>query len=285
MDRGHVHLARKSWDNPILKEPGRRFSKWEAWFWIVSREARGLPDEKNGLGRGEFVASVRELAKRWKWSRSSVQRFLKTLQKGDDPMIKSLGQVAGHSTEHFIICKYETYNKQWDAERDRLRDILNKDKRKTNLKLSRPAEARVLFEIFNEANKRLPPVREFTVDREKKCRTRLRNSRDVRQYLRDFREAIEHANETPFCRGEGEKGWKVSFDWLIENDRNLYKILEGNYDGEIREAAVNDNSWRDVGRGPTPSDPREWDPGRWKQFEQINGPEATKRYREELGLS
>jgi len=33
-------------------------------------------------------------------------------------------------------------------------------------------------------------------------------------------------SKSPFLTGDG---WKVSFDWLIENDTNYLKTLEGNY--------------------------------------------------------
>ena len=29
--------------------------------------------------------------------------------------------------------------------------------------------------------------------------------------------------------GDNDRGWKASFDWLLENDSNIMKVLEGNY--------------------------------------------------------
>jgi hypothetical protein len=40
------------------------------------------------------------------------------------------------------------------------------------------------------------------------------------------------AASTPFCLGSNDRGWRVTFDWLIENDKNISKLLEGNYDGQ-----------------------------------------------------
>jgi hypothetical protein len=42
------------------------------------------------------------------------------------------------------------------------------------------------------------------------------------------------AQETPFLRGEGSKGWRADFDWFISNDRNVVKVLEGKYDHSQR---------------------------------------------------
>src|SRR5580704_12891005 len=38
------------------------------------------------------------------------------------------------------------------------------------------------------------------------------------------------AAATPFLCGEGPGGWCANFDWLIANDTNYLKILEGRYD-------------------------------------------------------
>lgn len=34
---------------------------------------------------------------------------------------------------------------------------------------------------------------------------------------------------SPFCRGENKQGWRLTFDWLLENDRNALKVAEGNF--------------------------------------------------------
>ena len=37
---------------------------------------------------------------------------------------------------------------------------------------------------------------------------------------------------TPFLRGDNERGWKADFDWIIENDDNPTKVMEGKYDDD-----------------------------------------------------
>lgn len=46
----------------------------------------------------------------------------------------------------------------------------------------------------------------------------------------DFFRILEKAKDSPHLRGENRDGWKMTFDWMIENDKNYCKILEGNYD-------------------------------------------------------
>ena len=44
-----------------------------------------------------------------------------------------------------------------------------------------------------------------------------------------WRAALEKIRGSPGLRGENNKGWRVSFDWLVTQS-NFTKIMEGNYD-------------------------------------------------------
>jgi hypothetical protein len=46
MQRGYTLLWRKVWANPVLCEPGRKFSRLEAWLYIINVQAAGMDDEK-----------------------------------------------------------------------------------------------------------------------------------------------------------------------------------------------------------------------------------------------
>jgi hypothetical protein len=75
-------------------------------------------------------------------------------------------------------------------------------------------------------------VLEFGPERRDKCRRRL--ARDPRKFIDQFTRAVIKAQETPFLRGEGDRGWKADFDWLVANDRNVVRVLEGRYDAPAR---------------------------------------------------
>jgi len=40
MHRGYTLLWRKIWSNPVLSEPGRKFSRLEAWLYIIKVEKK-----------------------------------------------------------------------------------------------------------------------------------------------------------------------------------------------------------------------------------------------------
>ena len=110
-----------------------------------------------------------------------------------------------------------------DKDKDKDKDI-DMEKDKDNI------TAHQLFDYYNETVKThnaFPSVLKFTKERADKCRARLK---DV-NFFETFKKALVKAKDTPFLCGTNDRGWKMNFDFLIANDSNVYKILEGKYDG------------------------------------------------------
>jgi hypothetical protein len=197
-------------------------------------DARGSDDHDSGLMRGQFEASERFLSKRWNWTKTAVHRFLLALVEAD--MIKRLDRNVDRICDRFIICNYDTYNPDRTA-------FVTAKWTKTNKALSKSKETIVagngdlvaskkLLEIFQTKNNRLPQVKALTAGRLAKCRTRINRAEHdgrLEQYLKDFESAVQIAQLTPFLRGENERKWRASFDWFVENDENVLRVLEGRY--------------------------------------------------------
>ena len=75
-----------------------RFSKLEAYCDLLSRASSGSFVASNGerqetLVPGQFVASISELARKWKWQRATVRSFVEGLvalgQLSYKPFVKS----------------------------------------------------------------------------------------------------------------------------------------------------------------------------------------------------
>ena len=103
---------------------------------------------------------------------------------------------------------------------------------------------KILIEIYQQHNQSLPEVKALTSERLKKCRSRINQAvRDgcLEQYLEDFTAAVKKAQQTPFLRGEGARGWRAGFDWFVANHVNVYGVLEGKYDTAFAKAQA--GSW------------------------------------------
>jgi hypothetical protein len=272
MHRGYTCVWRKVWSNAVLAEPGKRFSRIEAWLYITNVLAAGMDDEAAGLKRGEFVASIRQLTECFNWSIGAVHRFLETLLQTS--MIMRVEHLAEHPAEqeagHFSVCNYETYNAprcaerntERNAERNTFKEVLKENKIKDTRAPAGAAACvspKILIEMYQQNNQLLPEVKALTSERLKKCRTRINQAvRDgcLEQYLADFLAAVKKAQQTPFLRGEGARGWRASFDWFVANQVNIYGVLEGKYDGPAagpNNGGVNDNA-RFYGGGSRPPD-------------------------------
>jgi hypothetical protein len=79
--------------------------------------------------------------------------------------------------------------------------------------------------LWNSRRGPLPKVREFTESRRRKIKVRINEGLT----LAKFEEAIRRCVSTPFLVGENDRGWQADFDWLIENDTNMTKVMEGKY--------------------------------------------------------
>lgn len=80
-----------------------------------------------------------------------------------------------------------------------------------------------IIEYFNVKNT-FSKIIKLTDSRKKKLLARVKE-----QGLNNIIRAIDIASESDFLKGDNDSGWKMDFDWLIANDTNIIKILEGKY--------------------------------------------------------
>ena len=124
--------------------------------------------------------------------------------------------------------------------KDRLgKDSLNKRESET------PPPFQNILEAFNSICISYPSVIKLTDSRKKHLKARWD------QFNRDyslFEQAFNMLEDSHFCKGKNERGWQATFDWLIGNDTNMIKVLEGNYaNKEAHSGPIPGNSAKDNG--------------------------------------
>lgn len=80
-----------------------------------------------------------------------------------------------------------------------------------------------IIEYFNVKNT-FSKIIKLTDSRKKKLLARVKEQGED-----NIIRAIDIASESEFLKGNNDSGWKMDFDWLIANDTNIIKILEGKY--------------------------------------------------------
>ncbi|RTK93081.1 DUF1376 domain-containing protein [Candidatus Saccharibacteria bacterium] len=89
----------------------------------------------------------------------------------------------------------------------------------------------VLWNEFCDKYPVLSKVKEITGKRRDKLKKRF----EVVSF-KDFSKILDCISQQQFLLGKNERNWRVSFDWLIENDTNYIKILEKKYANQETEA-------------------------------------------------
>ena len=113
MKEGYIPISRKLFESLWWLEE-REFSKAEAWLDMIQSARFEASSTKMLLGckvieigRGEFPATIRFLAKRWGWNKNRVDRFLKLLMS--ENMITTR-TASGTSQTIIKLCNYDDYN-------------------------------------------------------------------------------------------------------------------------------------------------------------------------------
>ena len=86
------------------------------------------------------------------------------------------------------------------------------------------SSADAVVRLYNDLCPSLPSVRTLSDKRKRDIKTRLK-----KYALDDFQKVFEKAEKSSFLRGDNERGFRASLDWLI-NEGNMAKVLDGNYD-------------------------------------------------------
>ena len=84
-----------------------------------------------------------------------------------------------------------------------------------------------IINFWNEVKTEdLPRVIRLSTKRSYKFSKRLKENPD----LATWKKTIRRICASDFCNGNNDRGWKASFDFLINNEEGILKVLEGRYD-------------------------------------------------------
>ncbi|WP_051963006.1 hypothetical protein [Mesoaciditoga lauensis] len=122
----------------------------------------------------------------------------------------------------------------------RQRQELDKDKNiivDTNVSTKSSTEDipfKKVVESFNEICKSFSPVKQLTDKRKKHIRARY-----AKHPLDEILTVFKKMEASSFLKGDNNRGWQASFDWVFKNEDNFVKVLEGKYDDkEVRHETV-----------------------------------------------
>ena len=80
-----------------------------------------------------------------------------------------------------------------------------------------------IINMYNDTCVSFQKVNKLSEKRKKAIKARLKN-----YTLEDFKKLFEMAEGSSFLKGQNNRNWSATFDWLIQ-DSNMAKVLDGNY--------------------------------------------------------
>jgi hypothetical protein len=99
----------------------------------------------------------------------------------------------------------------------------------------------------------IPRCRELTSKRRRHIKARLTESP-----LDTWRAIFERIQASAFCRGENDRGWRASFDWVIGSPDVAVKVLEGKYDDRTKPRKPTTEPWTCPHTPKCPHEPACW---------------------------
>ncbi len=103
---------------------------------------------------------------------------------------------------------------------------LQKTQRARAPRIGARMRAAQLMAVWNAHRGPLPEAATLTPDRARRARSRLHEHADPEFW----RAVVERMASSAFCRGEGGRGWRADFDFLLRPG-TAERVLEGKYDG------------------------------------------------------
>ena len=135
-------------------------------------------------------------------------------------------------------------NTDIDIEKDIEEDIekdIEEDIEKDTTK-EPPAPYETIKDLYNSICKDLSKIRSISSSRKRHLKARWKQ---FEYNLGTFEECFKKVQASDFCKGKNERGWKADFDWLIKNDNNMVKVLEGKYDNKNGGKSIGGNFKQD----------------------------------------
>ena len=88
-----------------------------------------------------------------------------------------------------------------------------------------------IADLYNDICKSFPRLSKLSDSRRKAIKARMNQGYSVE----DFKRLFEAAEASSFLKGQNDRNWSATFDWLVK-DSNMAKVLDGNYADRRQQA-------------------------------------------------
>lgn len=140
--------------------------------------------------------------------------------------------------EHLsILCEHKFDSTGNDVDKNTQSKVKESKVKESKVLLGENCPYDDIKSLYNSICKSLPKIAKLSDSRKEKIRLRWK---EMEQNIGTVQTVFEKAENSNFCKGENDRGWTASFDWIFENDKNWLKIYEGKYANKSKSGGVND---------------------------------------------
>ena len=219
MHRGFVKVYRKVVDGVVFSDPPA-FHLF-MYLLLMANHKKGYVYGKE-VGVGQHLTGRKALALAVGYSESGVEKIIKRLIE-----YKLLEQQTFNKYRVLTIVNYQKFTLAEQQSDNRVTTECqqsNTNKNDKNDKNDNTINYQAYLEEWNNSldNK----IKSLSSNRAAKIKTRVQENKS---FFTDFCFSIQKIKESAFLKGDNDKKWIATFDWIIANDTNYIKVLEGNY--------------------------------------------------------
>lgn len=229
---GYVKLCRSEETNILLAKHPKAFVLLSV---IAMRAKRTSDGNTFNLKIGESLVGDHD---NYGMTRQGYRTAIEFLEENNliSTSKNALGTVA-------TMLNYTVFDINVDAQQPDSNQIATTNKNKNKKERIKEEEKNNYQEIADYWNSKdsLAKIRSLTSRRKLQLAVRLKET----AFQTKWKEIIDRISMTPFCTGDNDRNWKADFDWLIKNEDNYTKVIEGKY-GDVappKKVETNSEQW------------------------------------------
>ena len=155
-----------------------------------------------------------------------------------------------------------------EKEKEKERDLdLDKEKEKDTINSISSTEVQQIINTWNSLG-----LQNIKFIKNNTNRYKMLNARIKEYGIDTFLQAINNIKNSSFLKGQNNRNWTITFDWLIKPN-NFIKVLEGNYDDKENKGGFNNESRSNTSKNNEPSEGKskedEYGPEYWEEQNRI----------------
>ena len=253
MKKGYIKIWRKTTEWTFSDKP----LALALWVWLLMLAKHRRKDEKPikkifknkiiEIKDGQLLTGRRFLSEITGISEATVEKYLNFFEKE-----KQIIQQKSNRNRLITILNWESYqgnNKEviqqpiqqsiqqpiQQSIQQKDNSLYNKKTHYKNIKKERIREDNIYVNFekltlttWNSLCNKYPTIsriKAISPERRQHLKQRFNN----KDFVKNWPEVIKKIPEYPFLLGNNDRKWTISFDWLIKNDTNYLKVLEGKY--------------------------------------------------------